>query len=311
MAEGAVENGDDMVVGRINQSDERTRLEATKGEPDGYEDDFVLEVGISGDKVLVKNPNGVDAIHAKGTVEFPTGGMIGVIPAGNGVVGQGLNGLVGYVHPKARDTGEERAVGAGVLGLGGPGSIGVFGRGVNGVVGYEENTSRDLTFEAEKAGVLGVGENGVSGLGKNGAGVHGKGLPGVLGEGPDGVTVVPGGPGVSGIGETGVYAQGQGSGTGVIATGTTGVDATGTGGQGGVFRTKRAPTIGGVLGTVRAQILLDPLENLTPDQLPGAAGELLVLIIPPPADQPDHKVAQLWFCRISGAPGAATWVQLA
>ena len=309
MAVGAKESGDDMVVGRINQSDERTRLEATKGEPDGYEDDFVLEVGTAGDKVLVKNPNGVDAIHAKGTVEFPTGGMIGVIPAGNGVVGQGLNGLVGYVHQKARDIAQEREVGAGVLGLGGPGSIGVYGRGVNGVVGYEEKTSRNLTFEAEKAGVLGVGENGVSGFGNNGAGVHGKGLPGVLGEGPDGVKVVPGGPGVHGIGETGVYAEG--SDTGVIATGTTGVDATGTGGQGGVFRTKRAPARGRVPGTVRAQILLDPLENLTPDQLPGEAGELLVLIIPPPADQPAHKVAQLWFCRISGAPGAATWVQLA
>ena len=75
MASGADNSGDDMVVGRTNRSEERTILVAQNGDnaPDGYAEDFVLSVSTVGDKVLPTNSHGVDAIHAKGTVAFPTG----------------------------------------------------------------------------------------------------------------------------------------------------------------------------------------------------------------------------------------------
>jgi hypothetical protein len=205
MASGADESGDDMVVGRTNVSEERTLLLASNGDnaPDGYGEDFVLNVSTVDDKVLVSSSHGVDGIHAKGTVAFPTGGAIGTIPAGNGIIAQGMNGAVGYVHEVARDKPLEDSVGAGVLGVGGVGAAGVFGTGQNGVVGYEQATPRDLAFEgAQRAGVLGRGETGVSGDGANGPGVFGRGLPGVHG-------LSHGGPGVLGDGQTGVIASGN------------------------------------------------------------------------------------------------------
>jgi hypothetical protein len=309
MAKGAIESGDDMVVGRLNWSDMRTRLVATNGDPDGYGADFVLHVSIANDKVLVQNPNGVDAIHATGTVEFPTGGAIGVIPAGNGVVGRGLNGLVGYVHPAPRDTSAEREGPAGVIGVGAAatpaatppylGSVGVFGRGVNGVVGYEQSTPRDLVsrlFEAnEKAGVFGRGEIGVSGDGVNGPGVHGRGSPGNAGVSGESTT----GSGVLGEGATGVYATGS-TGPGVHA----------------ISKTKQAALLE---STGIAQLLLLPLRIKDPTSLlRSTAGELLatVWMDEVPADAPPDvprgiERTSLWFCKIGGDPTQANWVKLA
>jgi hypothetical protein len=204
MASGADNSGDDMVVGRTNRSEERTILVAQNGDnaPDGYAEDFVLSVSTVDDKVLPTDSHGVDAIHAKGTVAFPTGGAIGTIPAANGVVGQGLNGIVGYVHPATRDKSTEQDSHAGVLGVGAPNDAGVLGRGLNGVVGYEQGTSRDSAFEAqETAGIVGVGPNGVSGKATGGFGVHGIGTPGVFGEGQGDNT------GVLGQGGTRVFGE--------------------------------------------------------------------------------------------------------
>ena len=103
MASGADEGGDDFVVGRTNKSEDRTLLVAINGDPDGYQTDFVLDVSIEGGSVLTKSPSGVDAVHATGTVSLPTGGAIGTIPEGNGVVARGLNGVAGYVHAAPRD----------------------------------------------------------------------------------------------------------------------------------------------------------------------------------------------------------------
>ncbi len=133
---GATEAGDDFSVGRTNKSEERSLLVAINGDPDGYQTDFVLDVSTEGNKVLTKNADGVDAIHATGTVSFATGGAIGTIPEGNGIVARGLNGVAGYAHAAPRDKNIERDVHAGVLGVGGSGSPGVLGRGVNGVIGY-------------------------------------------------------------------------------------------------------------------------------------------------------------------------------
>jgi len=44
MAGGADDAGDDMVVGRTNESEKRTLLIAIDGDPNGYQDDFVLHV---------------------------------------------------------------------------------------------------------------------------------------------------------------------------------------------------------------------------------------------------------------------------
>jgi hypothetical protein len=83
---GAEEAGDDFSVGRTNSSEERSLLIAINGDPDGYQTDYVLTVASANNKLLTKNPDGVDAIHAVGTEALPTGGAIGTIPEGNGLV---------------------------------------------------------------------------------------------------------------------------------------------------------------------------------------------------------------------------------
>jgi hypothetical protein len=287
MASGADESGDDMVVGRTNVSEERTLLLASNGDnaPDGYGEDFVLNVSTVDDKVLVSSSHGVDGIHAKGTVAFPTGGAIGTIPAGNGIIAQGMNGAVGYVHEVARDKPLEDSVGAGVLGAGGVGAAGVFGTGQNGVVGYEQATPRDLAFEgAQRAGVLGRGETGVSGDGANGPGVFGRGLPGVHG-------LSHGGPGVLGDGQTGVIASGN-DGPGVIASSSAE--------QGAVLESRRM-----------AQLWLVPLRIQSPLELPrSTAGELLTTVWAD-KEQRDKEITSLWFCTVGGNPTQANWVKLA
>ncbi|RCH61648.1 hypothetical protein DT019_37325 [Streptomyces sp. SDr-06] len=210
MGSGADNAGDDMVVGRTNQSEERTILVAKAGDGalDGYGEDFVLRVAIENDKVLRGTSEGVDAIHAKGTIAFP--GQA----AGNGMVATGANGVVGYVHGAPRDKEQEQQVQAGVLGFGGTALPGVFGRGAPGVLGYGQGAARDAAWEAadpsavlgraEGVGIRGKGEDGgVRGESENSFGVEGKSTfaPGVHGQSALGIGVLgEGAPGVSGLG---------------------------------------------------------------------------------------------------------------
>jgi hypothetical protein len=289
MANGADNSGDDLVVGRTNRSEERTILVAQNGDhaDNGYAEDFVLSVSTVGDKVLPTNSHGVDAIHAKGTISFPTGGAIGTIPAANGVVGQGLNGIVGYVHPALRDKDAEQDSHAGVLGIGAPNDAGVLGKGLNGVVGYEQNTSRDSAFETqEMAGVLGVGPNGVSGKATGGFGVHGIGTPGVFGEAQDDSNT-----GVVGQGGTGVFGESLSDGAGIQGTSKKG--------WGAVFESRD-----------RAQVWLVPIALADPTKLPGrcAAGELVVVMS---KDQRGKEVASLWFCKSGDIAKTANWIPVA
>lgn len=198
MGSGATSAGDDLTAGRTNTSEERTIVLATTAKS-GYADDFVVYVGTKDGKVLRTVAEGVDGIHATGSVEFATGGMIGTIPAGNGLVGTGLNGVVGYVHAQPRDTDEEKRTQAGVFGSGGA-AAGVLGRGANGVVGYSGTVTRDTAWEADgQAGVrgrsddIGVrgkgGAGGVQGTSERSFGVEGVGATGVLGRSTDGVGV--------------------------------------------------------------------------------------------------------------------------
>ena len=287
MASGADESGDDMVVGRTNVSEDRTILLAGNGEnaPNGYEEDFVLSVSTKQDQVLVSSSHGVDGIHAKGTVAFPTGGAIGTIPAGNGVVARGFNGAVGYVHGAARDAVLESSTGAGVLGVGGAASAGVFGSGQNGVVGYEQSAARQSSFEGtQHAGVVGCGDTGVSGLGTNGPGVFGRGLPGVQG-------LSDAGPGLLGEGQTGVVATGN-DGPGVLSASLTE--------QGAVLESRRM-----------AQLLLVPLPMESPLDLPrSTAGELLATVWTD-RESRGQETTSLWFCKVGGTPAQANWVKLA
>lgn len=287
MASGADESGEDLVVGRTNVSEDRTLLLATNGDnaPNGYAEDFVLSVSTQHDKVLPSGPHGVDAIHAKGTVSFPTGGAIGTIPAGNGIIAQGINGAVGYVHGTARDKTLEGSAGAGVLGVGGAAAAGVYGTGQNGVVGYEQAAARQPSFEGtQHAGVVGCGDTGVSGLGTNGPGVFGRGLPGVQG-------LSDAGPGLLGDGQTGVVATGS-DGPGVLAASLTE--------QGAVLESRRT-----------AQLLLVPLPIESPLELPrSTAGELLATTWAD-RDQRGKEIASLWFCTVGGNPAQAQWVKLA
>ena len=289
---GADEAGEDMTVGRTNKSEERTILVATAA-PNGYADDFVLSVSIENDAVLTSTPGrGIDAIHAKGTLPLPTGPTAtGTIPPGNGIIAQGNNGVVGYIHATTRNRILENSVVAGVVGIaggafvvGGVGpSPGVFGIGRNGVVGIEQATTRDLAFEAaQKAGVLGRGETGVSGDGANGPGVFGRGLPGVQGESA-------GGPGVLAEGQTGVFATGN-SGAGVHA------------------RSKEEQAA--ILESSKmAQLWLIPLRIKDPSALAKSnAGELLSTVWP---NERGTEITNLWFCTKGGDPTQASWAKLA
>jgi hypothetical protein len=293
---GADESGEDMTVGRTNKSEERTILLAINGEnaPNGYADDFVLSVSIENDAVLTSTPGrGVDAIHAKGTLPLPTGGTMGTIPPGNGIIAQGINGIVGYIHATTRNRILENSVVAGVVGIAGGASPpptttpspspGVFGIGRNGVVGIEQATTRDLAFEAaQKAGVLGRGETGVSGDGANGPGVFGRGLPGVQGQSS-------GGPGVLAEGQTGIFATGN-DGAGVHARSTTE--------QAAVLESSKM-----------AQLWLIPLRIKDPTALAKSnAGELLSTVWP---DERGTEITNLWFCTRGGDPTQASWAKLA
>lgn len=279
---GASAAGDDMVVGRRNESDDSTSLIAIES-PDGYAADYVLKVATS---LLPLPARGVDALRAEGN------------ETGAGVVAWGSNGVVGYVGGAARDATLEASVGTGVLGVGDGASPGVVGSGANGVVGYERSTPRNIAFEnAQHAGVVGCGDltgvsglgaTGVSGVGLNGAGVLGRAdaNPGVHG-------VSTGAAGLLGEGDTGAIAQGT-AGPGLLATST---------------REQAA-----VLESTRmAQLLLVPLPVLDPasDLRRSTAGELLVTIGPESRAEDAREVASLWFCRIGGAPGQSDWVKLA
>ncbi|GAA4993571.1 hypothetical protein [Kitasatospora paranensis] len=302
MGAGAGQAGDDMAAGRTNRSQERTVLLATGDDPAGYQEDFVLKIATVGDHVPTANPEGVDALHATGTVAFPTGGAAGTIPAGNGVVARGMNGLVGYVHAVARDRTDEQQTQAGVLGVGGSGSPGLFGRGGSGVLGYADGTSRDPAFEAVEPG-------GVVGLADTGTGVRGKGDTGVSGEGDAGAGVIGRsslGPGVAGIGDQGIGVLGESS-----------------GGQ-GVFGLSKTDNGGAFQSEAWAQVWLMPREAEplppavphTPDAVPiderhpgpalprnGRAGELTALV------DRDGRCT-LWFCTGPAPSGHARWAQL-
>jgi hypothetical protein len=318
MGDGASSSGDDMVVGRTNESEERTILIATNGEnaPIGYEADFVLNVEAAEE---LFTDHGVDGVRAKAfTVDGPN-------PAGSGVVGRGLNGIVGYPHAVPRDKALEADAQAGVFGMGGTnaagvfgrGQTGVFGRGQNGVVGYEQTTERDnaaRSFEGnEHAGVLGCGPTGVSGLskvlggGSGGPGVHGVGTPGIRGDGTDG------NPGVSGDG-------GDGGGIGVLGQGHDGPAIFGIseGDHAGIFDSRLSHDG----KRIEAQVSLIPINSVDPAnpgrrisdpaQLTKAdAGDLCVTITQDVSTN-NRPIAALWFCTESAGPaGTPVWVKIA
>ncbi|MCC3768170.1 hypothetical protein [Streptomyces sp. UNOC14_S4] len=301
MGSGADKAGDDMVVGRTNESQKRTVLVAKDGDEDGYAEDYVLWVTVADSKVLRQVPEGVDAVHATGTVALPTGGAVGTLPPGNGVVATGANGVVGYVHAATRDKTQEQQVQAGVLGAGTASSPGVFGRGAVGVTGYAQDTARDTAWETEDpsgvcgratgVGVRGKGDDGgVRGESENNFGVEGKSTlaPGVRGTSVEGI-------GVYGEGAPGVFGNG------------TGTDS------GGIFESAKG-----------AQLRLTPRNlahvgisaPLTPDavvvderfhgpRLPkgGRAGELTTV-------QDPSGTCTLWFCVRDGGADPALWAQV-
>lgn len=291
---GSSQAGEDMEAGRTNESEERTRLVAINGDPDGYGADFVLDVASEANHLLREIPEGVDGIHATGTEAFATGGAIGTMPAGNGVVGRGANGLVGYVHTTPRDKVGEQQVHAGVFGVGDSNSYGVFGRGSNGIVGYSQDTSRDLAWESSDP-------TGVCGRSFSGVGVRGKGENGgVQGDGTDAAF------GVAGKSNLGVGVDGDSSdGTGVQGRSKTGSGVFGvsTDGSGGVFESAQSAQLWLVppmlsdrfpdtFAVTPQAISGDAVRSALPRN--GRAGQLMAL-----TDQDTD--CTLWFCvRESG-----------
>jgi hypothetical protein len=308
MSGGADSAGDEMVVGRTNESEERTIL-VTKPTLE-YAADFVLSVGIEdGGWTSTKDHQGVDAIQATGAIAESPGGAGGITePAANGVVGRGLNGLVGYPHPVPRDRGREREAEAGVFGAGGIGGAGVFGRGRTGVIGYEQDTDRDPSLETkEPTGVLGCGPTGGFGVSEVSGGAGGS---------------VPGGPGVHGVGTPGVFGEGQNTNPGVAGDG--GDDGVGVVGRGhggpGMLAQSDADRAAVFESSRRAQIFIVPLGIPDPTKLPDTApgvpakaepGELCVTFTRDVRTNM-QTVASLWFCKqSSGLAATANWVQIA
>ncbi len=288
-ASGASEQGDDLRVGRTNMSNRRTRLVASELDGDGdftgyiasNVEGFVLDVATTND-MLPSSERALDAIQATGTRPFA--GSAGPVPGGNGVVGRGLNGVVGYEQTVPRDPNREGSATAGVLGFG---SNGVVGEGTNG------------------PGVLGrgsVGNAGVHGIapsGPPGSGVGGG--PGVLADGDSGLHAT----GRDGVGATGVGGGGQ-AGVHGISTDGPGVIGQSDNAQGGVFRSRET-----------AQVWLEPLGGgiVNPSQLQrdAKAGELLVLetVGRNPDSDERETLASLWFCIKGGPPNQSTWTKLA
>ncbi|MFI6051314.1 hypothetical protein ACIBCO_14635 [Streptomyces violascens] len=296
MGSGADNAGDDMVVGRTNESEERTILVAKGGEGalDGYEEDFVLRVAIENDKVLRGVSEGVDAINARGTIAFP--GQA----AGNRMVATGANGVVGYVHGAPRDKAQEQQVRAGVLGTGDTALPGVFGHGAPGVLGYAQGAARDTAWEAAdpsavlgRAGGIGVrgkgNDGGVRGESENNFGVEGRSTlaPGVRGQSTLGI-------GVHGEGSPGVSGLGSGN------------------ANGGQFESEA----GAQLRLLpRRSDPLTPPSPVTPSAIPvergrgpelprnGRAGELTTL-------QDPSGTCTLWFCVSDPGAGPARWAQV-
>jgi hypothetical protein len=295
---GADDAGDDFEVGRTNKSGERSLLVATSDDPDGYQTDFVLDVSIENGKVLTKNPDGVDAIHATGTESLATGGFIGTIPEGNGVVGRGLNGVVGYTHAAVRNKILERDVHAGVLGDGGPASPGVFGDGSVGVVGYGDAAVRDSAWEAaESTGVAGSALGvGVRGKGDNG-GVRGESANSA---GVEGLSELA--PGVRGFSTEGSGVLGESK----TGDGVTGLSATGVG---GVFESKRQAQVWLVPTTtlsMNSTFPITPQAVNVADKGPplprhGKTGQLMTALQP-------SGTCTLWLCVSDGPP--AMWAQV-
>jgi hypothetical protein len=200
----------------------------------------------------------------------------------------------------------------GVEGHGGPGGNGVFGQGMNGIVGLSAAAVRNPPTEgSEPAGVFGVGDGssavgvrgesigpnaGVVGISHSVGGV-GAG-PGVRAESDDGI-------GVAAKGETGVRAQGQKYGVeaysedvGVYTRTTKGI---------GLQTYSKDSQAGTFESEYRAQIRLVPSNSQTdPRQFPQSeVGDLAVTFTDVPA------FPSLWFCIVAGGPGQSQWKKIA
>ncbi|MCC3776138.1 hypothetical protein [Streptomyces sp. UNOB3_S3] len=301
MGAGADKAGDDMVVGRTNESEQRTILVAKGGDDNGYGEDFVLRVAIENDRVLRDVPEGVDAMHATGTVALPTGGAIGTIPPGNGLVATGANGTVGYVHDAPRDKPQEQQAHAGVLGVGTAASPGVFGRGAPGVVGYSQDAARDTAWEAEDPsavcgratgiGVRGKGDDGgVRGESENNFGVEGKS---VLGSGVRGASEQS--AGVYGEGSPGVFGFAAGTGNGGMFESEKGAQLR--------LPPRKTSRLGPAVPTTPDAVVVSELRRGPGLPKYGHAGEFTTL------EDPSGKCT-LWFCVSDPGQGPARWAQV-
>ena len=98
---------------------------------------------------MQKNGRWIDGIRCRGSREHHvtqtisgSEQLIRHSQAGNGVIGIGLNGVVGYVHNLEHDRQVENEAQVGVLGVGGTDHAGVLGRGQDGVIGISSTNDR-------------------------------------------------------------------------------------------------------------------------------------------------------------------------
>jgi hypothetical protein len=244
---------------------------------------------------------------------------IGTDPGSTGIIGQGGDAGNGVF-------GQGGAAGNGVVGQGGVpddhanGGIGVFGTG-------------------QTAGILGVGD-GTSAVGVRGKSIGGNpGVEGISNKAPGGVGAGPGvkaysedGIGLVADGDVGATINGRSSGmtvnadqTGLTVTADTGLtikaDKGGTitsvtsglessSEKGAGLRGHSTQDFGGVFKSDKvAQVLIIP-HDFDPRQLDDSiAGSLAVNTRRDP--ETGRVFAQLWFCRIGGAPGTSDWRAIA
>lgn len=255
------------------------------------------------------------------------GGQVGfgIDPAGTGVLARG--GKVDHAFAFSTNRAPH---GPGVVASAGDsavpisaesGNVGVFGQG-----GDQVDETR--TFDSTRppivvgpsfpgAGVVGrggivKGNNGVPGGPVLATGAKSAGVVGIAG----GLSMPPAsfylGAGVFGMTDTGAGVSGVStSGIGVVGVSTSGVGVSGVNLSGD--STASAPGVEGFANANRggvftsgtsAQLRLVPLPLNDNPQIAGLPGDLLATI-------DGEQNAHLWFCRVGGPPGIATWVQLA
>jgi hypothetical protein len=335
---GSDHSNDDLVAGRTNRAEDRTKIWAQREEDSDFNGEAILvveaAVDIEDDDYKLVN----ESLAAHGIVASGIGTGAGVVgfnrrnpifapgveltPAdlsnttNVGVFGKGTTGVV--AQGDFRGAPDQTIVSGRGIGMIGRGDRNIVS--APGVVGFSGGVT-DETINID-TGVIGKGETGVGGLGTRGPGVKGTGSaeePGVIGVGgklPD--PQAKQGTGVVGLGHgeslSGPFAVPTD--TGVFGGGQDGVKGLGLDGRGGIFESQRSAQVQLVPAHRRRmpeRVSFTPTIVAAPKRLGpalpkrGRAGDLISVI----DEQDKQDDCTLWFCVKSGDDSdVAQWAQV-